>query len=178
MAGLADPPVGHPIGDPVQADPAASGTRRCTASSFVLPHVTADTRRPSSRLDRHVSGPSGDRSGMSVARSWRVWKKWALIFMQWRGAHPCPLSGEKAGAEQRGAYLPPCGGDVCEADRGGHGSACLERAHLGEDSPPSVTYGDISPARGEIGACPDRLGCQQNEPDWVSTFRYRQSPLT
>ncbi|VVT34688.1 hypothetical protein HOE425_340081 [Hoeflea sp. EC-HK425] len=68
MAGLADPPVGHPVGDPVQADPAASGTRRCTASSFVLPHVTAATRRPSSRLDRNVRDPSGDGSGISVTR--------------------------------------------------------------------------------------------------------------
>jgi hypothetical protein len=51
-----------PRGPPVQADPAASGTRRCTASSIVPPHVTADTRRPSSRLDRHVDDPSGDGS--------------------------------------------------------------------------------------------------------------------
>jgi hypothetical protein len=58
---------GVPQGDPVKADPAASGTRRCTASSFVPPHVTADTRRPSSRLDRHVSGPSGDGSAGMMA---------------------------------------------------------------------------------------------------------------
>jgi hypothetical protein len=57
-----------PPGHPVQADPAASGTRRCTASSIVPPHVTTDTRRPSSRLDRYVSGPSGDGSGLSVTR--------------------------------------------------------------------------------------------------------------
>jgi hypothetical protein len=37
------------------------------ASSFVPPHVTADTRRPSSRLDRHVSGPSGDGSEAMIA---------------------------------------------------------------------------------------------------------------
>ena len=67
MAGLADPPVGHPIRSPVQADPAASGARRCTASSFVLPHVTAATWRPSSRLDRNVRNPSGDGSKAMIA---------------------------------------------------------------------------------------------------------------
>jgi hypothetical protein len=61
---------GVPQGHPVQADPAASGTRRCTASSIVPPHVTADTRRPSSRLDRHVDDPSGDGSTRMMA--WEV----------------------------------------------------------------------------------------------------------
>jgi hypothetical protein len=56
-----------PRGPPVQADPAASGTRRCTASSIVPPHVTTDTRRPSSRLDRHVDDPSGDGSATMMA---------------------------------------------------------------------------------------------------------------
>jgi hypothetical protein len=76
VAGLADPPVRTSRRAPVQADPAASGTRRCTASSIVPPHVTADTRRPSSRLDRHVDDPSGDGSATMMARGWRVWMKW------------------------------------------------------------------------------------------------------
>jgi hypothetical protein len=65
-----------PQGHPVEADPAASGTRRCTASSIVPPHVTASPRRPSSRLDRHVDDPSGDGSATMMARGWRVWMKW------------------------------------------------------------------------------------------------------
>jgi hypothetical protein len=65
-----------PQGHPFEADPAASGTRRCTASSIVPPHVTADTRRPSSRLDRHVDDPSGDGSATMMARGWRLWMKW------------------------------------------------------------------------------------------------------
>jgi hypothetical protein len=47
---------GAPQGHPVQTDPAASGTRRCTASSVVLPHATTGTGRPSPRPARHVSG--------------------------------------------------------------------------------------------------------------------------
>jgi hypothetical protein len=52
----------------------------------------------------------------------------------------------------RGADLPPDGGDVCKADRGGM-APLVPGAHvLGRVHPPSVTCGDISPARGEIGA--------------------------
>jgi hypothetical protein len=69
-------PSERPARAPVEADPAASGTRRCTASSIVPPHVTADTRRPSSRLDRHVDDPSGDGSATMMARGWRLWMKW------------------------------------------------------------------------------------------------------
>ena len=93
MAGLADPPVGHPIRSPVQADPAASGARRCTASSFVLPHVTAATWRPSSRLDRNVRNPSGDGSEAMIAWGLTGVDEMALIFVRWRGAHRLPLGG-------------------------------------------------------------------------------------
>ena len=93
MAGLADPPVGHTIGDPVQADPAASGTRRCTASSFVPPHVTANTRRPSPRLDRDVDDPSGDGSSGIMAWGLTGVDEMALIFVRLYGAHLLPLGG-------------------------------------------------------------------------------------
>lgn len=40
---------------------------RCLASSFVSPHVTTRSGRPSSRLARHVFGPSGSGSEWSMA---------------------------------------------------------------------------------------------------------------
>ena len=89
MAGLAD----QPVGETRQADPAASGTRRCTASSIVLPHVTASPRRPSSCLDRYVRDPSGDGSGMSVAQGLEGVDKMGVIFVRGRGTHLLPIGG-------------------------------------------------------------------------------------
>ena len=155
MAGLADPPVGHPIGDPVQADPAASGTRRCTASSFVPPHVTASPRRPSPRLARDVDDPSGDGSAGMMAwglegvekierRFWTYnWNRrgggrvLCTRRRRFPGTRSPPLRGRCLRSKQRGVWLR------------------LSRARIfWEGSPPSVTYGDISPARGEIGGLP------------------------
>jgi hypothetical protein len=53
---------------------------RCLASSFVLPHVPAQSRRPSPRPARHVFGPSGSGSAWSMARGEGVGMKWGDFF--------------------------------------------------------------------------------------------------
>jgi hypothetical protein len=98
-----------PRGPPVEADPAASGTRRCTASSIVPPHVTASPRRPSSRLDRYVDDPSGDGSAtMSVTRGLGGGKKLWYFAIQWNrwGVSRVRVDGDGVFAEPS----PPCGG--------------------------------------------------------------------
>ena len=60
-------PVADWTVSPLRATKSASGATLVPASSRRLPHVTANTRRPSPRLDRHVSAPSGDGSARMIA---------------------------------------------------------------------------------------------------------------
>jgi hypothetical protein len=166
-----------PRGHPVQADPAASGTRRCTASSFVPPHVTASPRRPSSRLDRYVSGPSGDRSAGMMAWGLGAGKRLSgILAIQLESLRREPGSVNAKTAFSQNPISPLAGEMSAKQTEGGIVQPVSNARNLGKAHPPLSPTVTSPPQGGRLGGCPDRLGCQQNGPDRVSTFRYRQSP--
>lgn len=88
-------PVAGLTRSPVKVSRPADGATLAIASPFALPHVPARSKGPSSRPDRHVSGPSGSGSAASMARGRRVWMKCVGYCAErvelpggWPGRHP------------------------------------------------------------------------------------------
>ena len=70
---------GHPLGASHCGHPAASGTRRCTASSVVVPHVTAPPGGLPPAWADTFSGPSVSGGNRSMAWGRKVGIKWRCI---------------------------------------------------------------------------------------------------
>ena len=80
-----------------QEDPPASGTKMASASSRVLPHVTAQSERHSPRLVETVHDPSGSGSAMMMTRGLAGGDEMAGCYLANGAACTLsPLVGEKA----------------------------------------------------------------------------------
>ena len=79
-----------------EREPPASGATMASVSLRVLPHVTANPERLSSRLVENVRDPSGGGSTASVTRARKVGMKWGEYRLAAIAAPLSSLVGEKA----------------------------------------------------------------------------------
>ena len=163
VAGFARPPKGPP----------ASGTALAIASLQVPAHVTPAPKGHSSRLARHVRDPSGGGSDGMMARAAEGVEKIAGYFgytigIVWAWARFC--AREDAGF--CGTRSPPLRGRCLRSRQRGVWFHLFRAYVFWRGSPPLSPTVTSPPQGGRSGGCPDRLGCQQNRPDGVFTFRH------